>query len=685
MEFLQCSFFLKTDSCLGFVGASAGDYRRTFHPGIEKTLVHIAIFFALMCSVLLASPLGAQAVDEPIVLEEIVITATRSEESSLDVPAQVTVISREEIEASPATNLAELLDAQAGASSADYGPEGALKTISIRGSTSSQVLVLVDGIRVNNSQSGSADLALIGLENVERIEVVRGGLSALYGADAVGGVINIVTRRNAENGFKVSFESGGFIPEQRLTGKGSTERKVQAQLQDLVDSQKAAVQVDLAGEALDFVSTASFTRAANAYSFTDLTGKRRRRDNADLLGGDFSANLRYAFQNGSVRLGGSGLYQDKGVPGAVGSLSLDTRQRDLVVRGSAALFSDVLFTDLLTFDLKAHYTYSRLEYEDFGSSVLSIHQVHSSGVDAAQELFALDWLSLLYGGNLSFEQIESTELSSRQRLFAAGFLQTSLYPWPALLLQPVVRYDYYSDFGGMASGKLGGVLSVGPYAALKAGVSSAFRAPTFNDLYWPEDVFAEGNPDLKPETGYSAELGFDVEHQRFRQSLALYGRYVREVILWQPGMDGKWRPSNYGEGLYMGLDGNWEARLWERLSLFTNYSFLLSYALSGDLTLKDNRRLPNLPIHSLDGGLTYRDPSNTFSIQGHYQSLRYLKIDNEDTLPAYFTVNLRYQRRFSTGYALWLNIENLFDAEYEVVSGYPIPGFAFRIGMEYSR
>ena len=621
---------------------------------------------------------------DPITIEEILVTATRAPASTLDVPAQVTVITREDIDSSPARNIAQLLDVQAGIASVDHGPAGALKTITIRGSTSSQVLVLVDGIRANNEQSGGADLSLIALENVERIEIVRGGASALYGADAVGGVVNIITRRESRNRLKLAFENGSYVPQARLTGKGTSEQEVPAQLVDLVDSQTVSVQGNLHGETADFTSSASFTRAANAYTYTDPTDTRRRRDNADLLGGDLAASLSLSLPNGYFRLAGSGLYQDKGVPGAATSVSLYSRQRDLVVRGSAALFSDALLTDLLTLDLKGHYSYSRLEYENLGSGTLSIHQLHTGGIDASQELFLLDWLSLLYGGNLSYSQAESTELAIRQRLFAAGFLQASLYPYPELLLQPVVRYDHYSDFGGSLNVKLGAVLSLGPHASLKANAFNAFRAPTFNDLYWPEDPFAAGNPDLRPETAYGAEIGLDLERPAFRQSVALYGRLVEDVILWQPGGDGKWRPSNYGEGLYLGLDSQWEVRFGQRLSLFANYSFLLSYALSGSLTLEDNRRLPNLPMHTLDGGLRYRDQSNTLTVQGRFQSARYLKIDNLATLPAHFVADLHYRRQLTERYALWLNLDNLFAAEYEAAADYPMPGFAFRIGMELS-
>jgi len=121
---------------------------------------------------------------DTIQLDEIVITATRMEENILDVPEFTTVITAEDIEKKRAKDVAQLLSTETGIYLTDYGPLGSLQSVSLRGSTDAQVLVLVDGVRAVGSHGG-ADLSLIPLENVERIEIVRGGTSALYGADAV--------------------------------------------------------------------------------------------------------------------------------------------------------------------------------------------------------------------------------------------------------------------------------------------------------------------------------------------------------------------------------------------------------------------------------------------------------------------------------------------------------------------
>ena len=112
-------------------------------------------------------------------VEDVVITATKTEEEILEVPEHVTIVNAEQIQASGARNLGDVLEGHTGISITDYGPEGSVQSVSVRGSTSSQVLVLIDGVRQNSASSGSADLSLIPIDNIERIEIVRGGSSAL--------------------------------------------------------------------------------------------------------------------------------------------------------------------------------------------------------------------------------------------------------------------------------------------------------------------------------------------------------------------------------------------------------------------------------------------------------------------------------------------------------------------------
>jgi outer membrane receptor for Fe3+-dicitrate len=143
-------------------------------------------------------------------LNQVTVTATRERSLISEVPATVDIISARDLRVNNVQNIGEALQRVPGVSIRNYGGFGDMKTISIRGSSSGQVLILLDGQRLNNAQSGEVDLSTIPLEGVERIEVVRGSASAIYGADAVGGVINIITKSGSVEDTRI-IESGGSL------------------------------------------------------------------------------------------------------------------------------------------------------------------------------------------------------------------------------------------------------------------------------------------------------------------------------------------------------------------------------------------------------------------------------------------------------------------------------------------
>src|SRR5271157_2619698 len=158
-----------------------------------------------ICAALACARVWAQ--DVPT-LKEVVVTATRVDSSVLDSPSSISVISAQQVADSGATDVAQVINGQPGVVVNDYGQTGALKTVSLRGSTSSQVLVLLDGIRLNSSVNGEVDLSSIPMEIIDRIEIVRGGESSLYGSSAIGGVINIITKKAEKPSVSLSLTNG---------------------------------------------------------------------------------------------------------------------------------------------------------------------------------------------------------------------------------------------------------------------------------------------------------------------------------------------------------------------------------------------------------------------------------------------------------------------------------------------
>jgi len=624
--------------------------------------------------------------------KEIVVTATRTEEEVLTAPGHVTVLSEEEISRSGAKDVADLLTRQAGIKVKDYGAEGSLKSISIRGSASEQVLILVDGTRLNDSRQGGADLAQIPLDNIEKIEIVRGGLSPLYGADAVGGVINIITKKSADGQFKVKVENGAYIPRAAIeVSDGPTQTPVDANWLDLIDTQKVSLAYSKGFGLTDLVATGRFTRAANAFVWNDTENidDYRRRINADLLGGGGYISLTAPLGNASIGGNASLNYRDVGAPGGVMYLSTTTRQQNLNAFTQVFFETDSFLSDLISLDVKAFYKYSRLNYEDPVDP--GNHSLHAFGVDAIQELLVNDFLSVIYGGNLLIDRVDSSLIDNQTRISGGVFLEVPIYPLSQLSVIPVVRYDLYSDFPGSLNFKLSTVYIVGDFLSLKLSGGSSYRAPTFNDLYWPDLGWALGNPDLKPETGYNGELGITIASERLTLDAFAFARYMLDAIQWidlDPDPDPlayRGQPTNIGKLFFPGLETNVEVNLLSDIWLTGNYTFIYSIVLKGanaTYSFTDDNRAPYTPVHSSDAALEYRGEKLCASVAAEYMGKVYTDDANTTEIAAYLVLNAFVRYQVNELLTVQAAVDNILNSTYEVLTDYIAPPVSFWLGAE---
>jgi outer membrane receptor for ferrienterochelin and colicins len=630
---------------------------------------------------------GLFADDAPdLALGDVSITATRIAESPSEVPPAITVVSAADIEARGAKTATDAIKTVPGLGVSDYGPEGAEKAISIRGSTANEVLVLVDGVRVNDAMSGLADLANIPADDIDHIEVLREGGSALYGGDAVGGVINIITKKKAAP-LVLGFENGAFLPAAHVEGYGFSKVDEPADAASLVDTQKASFSWAPAAGDLQFRGAGSFTKADNAYTFIDSNGDNRVLQNAALLGGDGSFGLTFPCLEGSVAADFAGAYSRKEDPGAQSNPTLAAGETDSSGRASIKYSTDRFLADALSLDFTLHAEYSGFDYVDADApSDDGRSMVYVGGADLQQKASVSDSLSFVYGGSFAYTQARSDTVGSPSRIAGGAYFEPVIEAG-AFSLRPAVRYDYYSDF--FANDPLGGIGATIAVAyrlsesdALKLNLSRSYRVPTFEDLYWPAADGAAGNPDLQPETAYAADFGFERHRGSFSYSVIGYVRYIQDVIIWQPGSDGIWRPSNYGAALYPGIETELKTAFADHYTADINYSYLYSYNLSGGLTLGDDQRLPMTPVHSLNATLGYEAGRLAWSATLKYASLRFLTTANATNLPDYFTLDAVVKWKFDARYAAYLAVDNLFGEQYQLVQDYPMPGTELRMGIE---
>jgi len=640
-----------------------------------KTSRFAALF--LLCAAGLA---GAQE-DVPT-LDEVVVTATRIQEPESEVPSSVTVITAKEIEARGAKTVADAIAAATGVAVSDYGPAGAQQTASIRGSTSSEVLVLIDGVRVSTAMSGFTDLSTIPADSIDHIEVLRSGASALYGSDAVGGVINIIMKKK-QAPLTISVENGSFLPAIQVEGYGARETENVPNFASLIDSQKFSFSVaPLLGGAV-LRASGGGTRAANEYTFIDSNDDVRGAQNAGLLAGNVAAGITFPFLGGSLDTNFTTAYQQNGVPGPLSAPTLNASQTDERSTAVVKFSTDRFFSDILSLDATAHAEYEDVGYVDTDTpSNNSDSKLFTAGVELQQKAFASEALTFVYGVSSAYDQGLSTEFGTPQRLSVGAFL-APIIELGSFSIYPAIRYDFYSDYmPGAFGGSLGATYKLSDADSLKTNISSSYRVPSFEDLYWPSGSGVAGNPNLVPESGYSFDVGYERLTKGLSYNASAFARYVHNVILWQEGSDGIWRPSNFGAALYPGLEQELKLQFLNRFTATISYTFLYSFALDGGLTLKDDKRLPYTPVHALSTTLGYAGDGLSWAMTTRYQSLRYLAEANAQYLPDDLVVDVIVQRNLSKGWVAYLAVDNLFGEQYQIVEGYPMPNTSIRVGLK---
>ncbi len=625
-------------------------------------------------------------------LGEIVVTATRVDTGVRESPSAITVIGPDQIAASPAKDVAGLIRETAGVVVKENGPTGEIQTVSLRGSTSEQVLVLVDGMRVNSSIVGTVDLSTIPVSSIERIEIVRGADSALYGSSAIGGVINIITKSPQKNEMTVSLVNGSFLPHDAVdVSSTGTRTAAGANPLDLVDSQK--IDLSLAGKLGDVELTGggTFDRAANEYTWDDTTGINawRRRTNADSLAGNGFIGITAPMFGGNLSARGTFALSNAGEPGSLQLASDAARQEDALATGELSWKTDRFFTDALTLDLKAGYRDDDLvfDYHIPGVSASEAHTQEAS-LDLTQKLTVSDLLSAVYGGNVTYDYVDSTDFTStRDRLNASGFLSLPFTPLDALTITPSARYDFFSDYAGNLSWSLSGVYLFSPRSSLRASVGSAYRAPTLDEMYY-YDPFGSyiSNPNLKPETSYNGEIGWSLALDIVSVDASVFTRLVSDNISNLEIAPYVYEAENLSQTLFPGAELHLKLMLAGAFSLEASYTFVDSFLLNDGTTaytLADDRRVPNAPVHTLtaearytgkvhSGGITLRLVSDQFTDTANAASA---------VLPGYAVVDADYRFDVSGNLAFSLTAKNIFNTLYETQPGYPMPPFSLEAGL----
>ena len=608
----------------------------------------------LALAVVMALPFAARAQDATN-LDQIVVSGTRTEvavEDSL-IPAQV--IGRDAIQRSQARSLGELLQGRAGISIANQGGAGKITTLNLRGAESDHVLVLVDGVRMGSATAGLPALQDLPIDQIDRVEIVRGPRSSLYGSEAIGGVIQVFTRRN----------TGKVRPNFRIGVASDSTREASAGIGG--GNARGWFGADVAHTRTDGFNACrgrgpdpSIPFDFGAGCFTDEPDRDGYRNTSLNLRGGYSFTDTLTLEANALRADGKSEFD--------GSF---TNRSETVQQ---VLGTKLRYSPSEKVNLQLSLGRNDDKSDDFHDDVQSGYFETRRYVASLQGDFTVAANQLLTAGiDWQDDEVESaTDFDVTQRDNLAGFVEYQ-GRFGAHQLQASVRNDDNEQFGNHTTGSLGYGFGFGNGLKLTASVATGFKAPSFNDLYYP--FF--GNPDLKPEESESVNLGIAQYADTWNWTFNVYQNKVDQLISYDAAI---FLPNNIDEARIRGAE-------------FTIDFALAGFDIGTQLSHTDPRNRSAGVNHD---NLLARRPRNTARVDvdrafGAFRTgvtlnaagERYDNLANTDRLGGYSTLDLRLEYTIAPAWTLQAKVGNVFDREYETVAWYNQAGRTYGLSLRY--
>lgn len=646
------------------------------------------IAVALVLTALAALPAAAQDTKAPAtpetrttdtkVVEPVVVTATKIETPAEQLGAAVTVIDGEEFKTRHWERVEDALRSVPGLDVQRFGGPGTQANVTIRGARPTQVQVLIDGMRAKNPTSGTFDFSDLSPELIERIEVIRGPQSTLYGADAIGGVINIITKK----------------------GRGPFGGSVQQEF-GTHDTLRTRAEIGGAAKLLDYALSVSHYETTgqfkNANSDIDAVNTRLGLSG---LPGDADVAFMLRYNRNETRLPIRSPFT--GPQPIEPLLDENARQQNdslsTTLRGHARpvkwwetevrlsrLSSHLVFEDAPDFGIPCPFA------PFFPCEFPSTTSIVRREAEWLNHLHVGKWSTSTVGLEYQHEEGRSegaTEFSGRANKQSV-FFQQQFRVLDRLFLSGGFRVEDHSVFGTVTTerGSLAYVIKAWG-TRLRGGAGSGFRAPTFVDLFFP----GAANPDLLPERSFSYDFGVDQRlwRDRIRLGLTYFHNDFTDLITCcgaPTAVAPFGGPINVGRARSRGIEFTSEVDLLDTLTASFGYTYVDSELLSGRLA---GRPIPRIPTHVGNVGLTWTPiPRLSLFTEVHVSSRQF------DTFGEVFNsghtrVDVGGSYRLLNRYAflqaldVTARVQNLLDEGYAEVRGFPALGINALVGLRAS-
>ncbi|MDA8622316.1 TonB-dependent receptor, partial [Psychrosphaera sp.] len=553
------------------------------------------------------------------------------------------VITADDIEKIAPLSITDLLSAYAAIDVSASGGRGQNASLFLRGGNAGHTLVLVDGIRISSSTLGLSDIQKLSVNNIERIEIVKGARASLWGSEAIGGVIQIFTKSAAATSLSMQLGTDRF---ESLHFQTSVEHG-DGQTSFLVDHQEsegfdvlAGVEPDKDGYEYQSFSVNGFQNIDQKLKLTWQVNVDRGDNQFDSQWGGTNAT---EFKNSLIKFGGVYKWDDN-----VSEFSLSDQKDDseTLLEGSSLSNGERVISN-------------RMQLSALNTTTISKHASFTLGTDLLTEEI---------GGDLTLD-VDHRDLSA--------FFAQAMYAENKWSVESSLRYDLIESVDSELTHNIAIGYQLTPTSRLALMQGTGFKVPTFNDLYWPADAYSVGNENLESERSNNVEVRYEKTFSDVSISAAYFNNDIKNLIEWTPDSNFVYQPQNVKnaniKGYELQLDG-------ELLGL----SHMLSASWTDAVDESTNSRLP------LRAKQKYSYVSSYRSEQGFSMSieLKYLGAREQaswdgstTTLESHTITNLNLQYQINEELKLTLAVKDAFDKSKPTAVNYNVAGRQAYVGV----
>ena len=645
----------------------------------------------LSCSVMWSvTAFGEEPAKTEPVLEtrEVVISATKTPVPVTQLTSAVEVITGEELERRHVKTVVDALRLSQGVTVFSNGGPGSSSSVRIRGSNSDQVLVVIDGAIMNSATLGNFNLANLTTDNIERIEILRGAQSMLWGADAMGGVINITTKKGSgAPSASAFFEYGSF----------SSIRE--------------------GGQASGKTGPVDFSVALSRWDYTGFSAVNYRRGASERDGfhnWQTSARIGIALPHeGRLDVNFRLLQGRTNIDGGFGpgfdTLGAFTNSQQFVYSASYSQPITTWWNQALTVSRQTEdsETFSGTTQRDLQTGLVSSTFAFRSQIDTLAN--RVEWqhnfqigkpLLLTAGYQFRDQQGENRDLLTNNldiphKVLSshAGFAQAQLNLWDRVFATAGVRQDEYNVFGSATTYRAtAGYLHQETGTKLRSSYATGFRAPTFNQLYFPNF----GNPGLKPEKSQSMDIGVDqyLLDNRLTLSGGFFWNHFRDMIVAQEslavcglspfGPFAAFCAQNIGAVSTKGWEASIKYAVVRDVPWVKSLDVQAQYTntLSRDLALQPGNRAQRIPVDQWSLVVSYQpiEPLR-INLEGRYVGSRFNDVNNQQPMRAFDVWNLSASYNVTNRVQTYVRLDNIFNEKYEEILLFGTPVRSIFVGL----